>query len=238
MPTVALFSVTSQMRVTPRFHLMYGAALTRSGVLTHAASGGLAFNLGTALPLAFRRAATMREYRRAHLQLEVLPLVGSLLTTLMEEGFYDREHPRVQVQGEVALTGRVETFLGTVSADARLSASYVHQRSMYLRVTVLLVSPTFWRRVGLTVQSQVVLPLRPMLGHVSENAQTLLHEPNVALSLGFLVYLDNAPQLLPEHAERYRDVHERRVQRRSERRDRRAQRAERIRQRMTRPRLR
>ena len=238
LPTVALFSLTSQLRVTERFHLLYGAALGRSGTFTHAASGGLAFNLGTALPLLFRGASTMREYRRAHLQIEVLPLVGSLLTNLLEEGFYDTEHPTVQVQGEVALTGRVETSLGTITAETRLSASYVHQRSMYLRIAMQWVGPTFWRRVAISAQSRVILPLRPMRRHISENAQLIFYEPNVALSLGIVVYLDAVPAATPNDSARRQRLRDQRQERRQERRERRAQRIERYRQRTTRPRLR
>lgn len=237
MPTVALFSLSSQLRLTSQLHLLYGAALSRSGPLTHASSGGLAFNLGTAFPLLSRRDETMRDYRRAYLQVEMQPLVGSLLTNLLEEGFHDEEHPVVQVQGEVALSGRVETFLGSVSGDARLSASYVHQHSMLVRLMLRWVSPTFWRRVAVTIRTQLMVPLRPLRRQISENAQLILYEPNVSLSVGLNVYLDQIPSVAPEHTARRQQFRERRRTRRDERRNRRTVPAQEVPQRPTRPTL-
>jgi hypothetical protein len=237
MPTVALFSLSSQLRLTNQLHLLYGAALSRSGPLTHASTGGLAFHLGTAFPLLSRSDETMRHYRRAYLQVEMLPLVGSLLTNLLEEGFHDEEHPVVQVQGEVALTGRVETFLGSISAEARLSASYVHQRSMLIRTMLQWTGPTFWRRVAITMRAQMMVPLRPFRRQVSENAQLILYEPHSTLSVGLLIYLDQVPSVAPEHAARRRQLRERHQTRRQERQARRTQQEQEVPVRRTRPTL-
>lgn len=237
MPTVALFSLSSQLRLTRQLHLLYGAALSRSGPLTHASSGGLAFHLGTAFPLLGRRDETMRDYRRAYLQVEMLPLVGSLLTNLLEEGFHDEEHPVVQVQGEVALSGRVETFLGSVSGEMRLSASYVHQHSMLVRFMLGWVTPTFWRRVAITMRAQLMVPLRPLRRQISENAQLILYEPHATLSAGLIIYLDQIPSVAPEHAARRQRFRERRRTRRDERRVRRTVPEQEAPQRQTRPTL-
>jgi hypothetical protein len=224
MPTFSLFDLAVQLRATRGLHLIYGAAVARSGALTHATTAGLDFCLGAALPIYGQRAATMRDYHRAYFQLEVLPLVGSFLSNVREDPATDQEHPTVQVQGEVAVTGRVETVVGTLSAGARLSGSYVHQRSLYVELRSRWVTPTFWRRVALVLQTQVLLPLRPVRGFLSEDAQLLYWEPNVTLSLGVVVCLGRPPSVRQEILDRY---HERRDRRR-----------ERFRQRRLQPRLR
>lgn len=213
MPTLSLFDLVAQLRVTRGFHLIYGAAVARSGALTHVSTAGLSFRFGVVLPLYGQRAATMRDYHRAYFQLELLPLVGSLLSNLRDDPTADHERPAAQVQGEVAVTGRVETIVGTLSAGARLSASYVHQRSLYVELRSRWVTPTFWRRIALVLQTQVIFPLRPVRGFMSEDAQLLYWEPNATLSLGMVVYLGRPPAVRQEILDRYRERRERRLER-------------------------
>jgi len=216
LPGYTLFDVSSQLRLRRDIHLLYGLGLARSGPLTHTAGAGLSFRLGVALPFFGRQAQTMREYRRSYLQIETLPLVGSLLSTLAEEGFYDQEPPTVQVQAEAALVGRLETILGTYSAETRLSASYVHQHSMYLRIRLRWVGHTFWRRFAGVIQAQYVIPLRPFRTDLSEEGQLLLYEPHFTLSIGLILYLGNPPTVADGHSreERRELIDERREQRR------------------------
>ena len=213
MPALSLFDLTAQLRVTRALHVIYGASLARTGVLTHASTAGLGFRLGVVLPIYGQRAPTMRAYHRSYLQLELLPLVGSFLTALREEGFGDRNQVTVQVQGEAAVTGRTESVVGTLSTSARLSASYVHQHSLYLELRSRWVTPTFWRRLAVFLQTQLVFPLRPMKGYLSEDAQLLYYDPNVTLSLGFVVYLGDPPSVRPEILQRYREGRARRRER-------------------------
>lgn len=218
MPTLSLFDLVAQLRVTRGLHLIYGAAVTRSGALTHATTAGLSFRFGAVLPLYGQRAATMRDYHRAYVQLEMLPLVGSLLSVIREDPSAPQERPAAQVQGEVAVTARVETLVGTLSTGARLSASYVHQRSFYVELRSRWVTPTFWRRVALVLQTQVLFPLRPVRGFVSEDAQLLFWEPNATLSLGMVVYLGRPPSVRQEILDRYHERRERRHERLQQRR--------------------
>jgi hypothetical protein len=213
MPTLSLFDLVAQLRVTGGLHLIYGAAVARSGALTHASTAGLNVRLGVALPIFGQRAATMRDYHRSHFQLELLPLVGSLLSNLRETPESVHERPTAQVQGEVAVTGRFETIIGTMSTGARLSASYVHQHSLYVELRTRWVTPTFWRRVALVLQTQVLFPLRPMRGFLSEDAQLLYWEPSVTLSLGMVAYLGRPPSVRQEILDRYRARRDRRRER-------------------------
>jgi hypothetical protein len=197
-PSLALFDLVAQMRLTPSAHLIYGIGLMRSGAMTHAASAGLAYRLGFALPFFGRDAETMHEYRRSYLQIETLPLVGSFLTNVLEEGFYDNEHPIVQVQGEVALTGRMLSRIGTFEAETRLSASYVGQRSMMLRIGLRFVGHAFARRrlAGL-VQSQYLVPLRPLRSHTSDDGERLVYDHHLSLTIGIVFFLDGPAPVAP-----------------------------------------
>ena len=216
LPSMDFFSLSSQYRLQRDTHLLYGAALLTSGAFAHAATGGLAYRLGIALPIIGRDAATMRQYRRMYLQVETLPLVGSLLADLQEEGFHDQERLSSQIGAEVALTGRLETAVGVFSGEARLSASYVHQQSMYLLFGFRWVGQTFWRRFAGVLQTQVLLPLRPRRSQLSEEAQALLYDHHFNLSFGMLIYLGDAPSVTPRNTREQRRV--RRQRRQQERR--------------------
>jgi hypothetical protein len=202
-PSVDLFDVTVQLRATPQAHLIYGFGLARAGAANHASSAGLAFRLGFALPFVGRRAATMRDYRRAYLQIEGLPLVGSLLTNHHEEGYFDFEQPAVQLQGEVALAGRLRTTFGLFDAEARLSASYHRQHSMFLSVGLRWTSHVFAGRLAGTFHSQYLVPLRPFFGDESSDVRRLAHRHHLSLALGMLIYL-TVPRIRAEDTRAHR----------------------------------
>lgn len=226
-PTLTLFGLSSQLRLTEGAHLLYGASLLRAGAMAHSSSAGLSFRLGVALPLIGRDAPTMGQYRRSFLQVETLPLVGSFLTNLGESGFFDHEIPSVQLQGEVALVGRLRTIIGTFDAETRLSASYMRQHSMFLRIRLRWTGHIFWRRFAGMVISEYTIPLRPLWGQESEDARRLLYNHHFSLSIGLTVYLGDlewlAPQDRREHRRRRFEEHwdERRAERRHEQRRRR-----------------
>ncbi len=189
-PAIGLFDLSVQLRVRPGLHLLYGVGLVRGGIRSHGSIGGLAFHAGWALPLRGRQGETMREYQRSYLQLECRPLAGSLLTDLIQQGYYDGETPVVQLYGELALNGRVLTRGGVLTADARLTFSYLHQHSYYFIMSLRWLSPTFLRRrIRVVLDARYVWPGRPFLAHVSEEAERLLYDHHLKFSLGLSIRL-------------------------------------------------
>lgn len=229
-PTLRLFSFDAQLRLTPSLHLLYGAALLRSGAMVHASQAALGYHLGVALPLIGRDAETMRGYRRGFLQIEVVPLAGAFLGNLLEEGFFENEHPVLQVHGEVGLAGRLRTVVGTFSSSTRLSMSYVDQHSMYFQVAVQWVSHTFWRRLAGVVASEYTLPLRPLRRHISNEAERLLYRQHISVTTALRIYLGDPPRVRPEFTRERRRQHlqNRWEERRTERHERRDDRRERL----------
>lgn len=185
-PAIGLFDLSVQLRVLPALHLLYGVALARGGIRSHGSISGLAFHTGWALPLRGAQGENMREYQRSYLQLECLPLAGSFLTDLIQEGYYDNEAPVVQLYGEIGLAGRLLTRGGVLTADARLTFSYLHQHSYYFLLSLRWLSPSFLRRrVRVVLDAVYVWPGRPFLAHISDNAEQLLYDHHLKFSLGF-----------------------------------------------------
>lgn len=189
-PAASFFDLDVQLRLRQDFHLLYGVGLTRGGVRTHAGNGGLAFHLGWALPLRGRQAESMREYQQAHLQLECIPLAGSLLADLTEEGYFEQEMPRVQLVGEVGINARLQLRRSTLSADARLSFSYLHQHSFYFLMRLRWVGPAiFRRRLRPVLDALYVFPARAFRGHIPDEGEQLLYSHHLQFSVGILVRL-------------------------------------------------
>ncbi len=189
-PAVGIFDLHVQLRLRGDLHLLYGLGLSRGGIQTHAGNGGLSFHFGWVLPLWGWQAEDMREYQRSYIQLECIPLAGSLLADLMQEGFYDRELPTAQLVGEVGLRGRHVTRGGVITASARLSFSYLHQHSYYFLVRFRWVGPLFFRqRLRPVIQADYVWPARPFRGHISDEGQQLIYGHHVKVTLGVAVRL-------------------------------------------------
>jgi hypothetical protein len=189
-PSVALFDLAVQLRLRPDLHLLYGLGLIRGGVRSHTSAGGLAFHLGWALPLRRWQTESMRDYQLSYLQLECIPLAGSFLSDMIEEGYRDQEMPAVQLLGEVGLSGRLRTRGGILIGAAHLSFSYLHQHSLYFVLRLRYLGPAFWRqRVRLVLEGTYVWPGRPLETHVSAEAQELLYDHHLRFSLGFVIGL-------------------------------------------------
>lgn len=189
-PSVALFDLAVQLRLRPDLHLLYGLGLVRGGVRSHTSVGGLAFHLGWALPLRSWQSESMRDYQLSYLQLECIPLAGSFLSDLIEEGYHDQEMPTVQLYGEVGISGRLRTRGGVLFANAHLSFSYLHQHSYYFVLRLRWLGPAFFRqRVRAVLEGVYVWPGRPFEGHVSAEAQQLLNDHHLRFSLGFVIGL-------------------------------------------------
>ena len=228
-PGMDLIALSAQYRLSAGAHLLYGVALGCSGAMTHSAQSGLCYRLGFALPIIGRTAEDMHAYRRFHLQLETLPLVGAFIADLGEEGFFDNETISTTVHGEVALSGRFMTYGGIFSVDLRMSASYVNQHSIYVRASVDASSFRFWRRLVGFVRMEATLPLRPLQSQTSEPAQRLYENPHLEIMTGIRVYLGTPPSESPGFTREQRQAHRR--ERRETRRENHRLRMERMRQR-------
>jgi hypothetical protein len=189
LPTLNVFGFAAQTRLRPRLHVLYGAAVMRAGTEVHGATSSLCFHAGWALPLVGQSARNMRHYRGRFLQIETVPLAGGLLTDLRAEGFYDHERPVVQVYGEVALRGGWDLLWGHGEAVLRLSASYLHQHSMYLMTHWRWVGPAWLGRIAPVVHVGYVVPLRPLRTHLAEQDQLILYDHHFEMSLGIRLLL-------------------------------------------------
>ena len=179
----------AQLRVLPRFHLHYGAALLRGPGVTHAYNAGLSLHLGMALPLLGEREA-MGPYHRAHLQIETRPIVVSLAAVLDQEGLRNIEGVHVQVAGETALTGRVETEGGVVEGGILFSGSYLHQHSVYVVGNARYRTPDFWGFFAPVLDVSYVWPAQPMRMNHSEEAERLVNNPHLTVQAGISFVLE------------------------------------------------
>lgn len=187
--TIGLFDLEVQLRLParPRLHVLYGAALLRSGARAHARAAGLGLHLGLALPL-LGEGSSMRAYRRGFLQVEARPVVLSLLDFLDLEGSTDREIPQVGVGGEVALVGGLRTRGGVLAGDLRFTSSYVHG-SFYLLAALQYEGPVLFWRIAPTATVRYTWPGRPLRRHLSEAAQRLVYGHHVAVTVGLSLRL-------------------------------------------------
>jgi len=189
LPTLTFFDLRAQYRLLPALHLLFGAALARRGLRTHARTGILCFDVGWALPIFGRNHQSMRDYSRFHLQLEARPLSVSWLSELSEEGLRNRDAPTAQAYGEVGVSGRLETRLGAFEGLTLLSFAYGHQHSAHWLSRVSWQAPALWSRVHPLVSVEYFWPLRPRRQHISDEAERLLYQRHLALSVGLIVPL-------------------------------------------------